>query len=72
MLISIFISFCEGTKFRNFDLYSFYQPKAIEYLNMRGEGFLITANQGAPIRHCLNGECWKDFERGEESVESKT
>lgn len=40
-------------------------------MDVQGRGFLITANQGAPIRHGLNGEYWKDHERGEETFESK-
>lgn len=60
-----------GTNFRSLDLHGLYQPKAIEYMDVRGKGYLITANQGAPIRHGLNGEFWKDHERGEETFENR-
>ncbi len=52
-----------------YDIYSFYQPDAIKYMEVDGIGYIITANEGDDLDYDAGNREWAEAQRGEEFVD---
>ncbi|XP_038076297.1 uncharacterized protein LOC119744441 [Patiria miniata] len=58
-----------GINFASYDIYSLYQPDAIKYVELNGEGYIITANEGDSLDYEVGGNTWEDVQRGKKFVD---
>ncbi|XP_041480193.1 mesenchyme-specific cell surface glycoprotein-like [Lytechinus variegatus] len=54
-----------GIVFRNYDIYSLYQPDAIRYFDVDGTGYIATANEGGSVEY----PTWTEEKRGKSLVD---
>ncbi|XP_071945476.1 mesenchyme-specific cell surface glycoprotein-like [Antedon mediterranea] len=52
-----------GTRLKNYPIYSLYQPDGLAYFENNGEGYIITANEGADIELDQAGVTFQESER---------
>ena len=66
-----FIHFSAGLNLQSWDIFSLRQPDAIKYIELMGEGYLVTANEGEGLEYEAGSKDWAEFERGEYFFESE-
>ncbi|XP_033113618.1 mesenchyme-specific cell surface glycoprotein-like [Anneissia japonica] len=58
-----------GTKMRKYPIYSLYQPDGLAYFENNGEGYVITANEGADVELDQGGVTFHESERASTMAE---
>ena len=59
--ISILLS---GIHLRSWDIYSFYQPDSMKFVEFNGEGYIITTNEGESVDYEIGTREYADAKRG--------
>ncbi|XP_077998497.1 mesenchyme-specific cell surface glycoprotein-like [Glandiceps talaboti] len=58
----------EGINIETWPIYGMYQPDAIKYFYIDGQGYLVTANEGDSMEVSFGSEEWSEQMRGQDFV----